>query len=600
MLATSDLHMQVTCFDYVKDREGRAGSLAKLAGLIDQARRDTGLCLLFDNGDTFQGTPMADYLAKEALDDINPMAEVMNLLGYDALGLGNHDFDLGLEYLDRASAACAAPTVCSNLKADSLPHLKPSALLERQVIASDGETYELRIGILSVLPYQTAVWNRKNLGKDALVLQPLQSLRDGALHLRDQGADIIVALAHMGIARIDEGDEEQNQVVAVAAIKEIDVVIGGHTHTRFPGPDHVDVPDVDTKTGKVSGKPTVLPGHGGSDLGIIDLTVVCEDKTGRWRIATSETRLCKVDTLAAEAPRILQLTSAVHEATRSYLAKPVAQMALPMNTYFALASPSPVLALMAEAKRHAIRIAVTGTEHAHLPLLAAASTPSTGGFEGPDNFVAFRGGQVLRRDIAGLNPFANQVWAVRTTGAQLIDWLERSAVLYNTLQPGLSDQLLIDPQVPGFRFDAIYGLSYLIDPTRPARFERSGRIRSEEPGRITDVRWQGAPIDPQQEFLVATTDHRAGGGGAFKPIGDDLIVVQNSISLETALLEYLDSAESDTIRTLQPWKFAPDLGVSAVLSTTPEALNHLDEIASLTPEPCGETEDGFALIRLHL
>ena len=111
--------MQLTSFDYVKDRPTANASLARLAGLIEVQRQEADLCLLLDNGDTFQGTPLGDFLAKSKDAPDNPMAQVMNHLRYDALGLGNHDFDLGLAYLVRSGSACNAPTVCTNERRES-------------------------------------------------------------------------------------------------------------------------------------------------------------------------------------------------------------------------------------------------------------------------------------------------------------------------------------------------------------------------------------------------------------------------------------------------------------------------------------------------
>lgn len=592
--------MQLIAFDYVRDKPSQSGSLAKLAGLMEKAREGADLCLLVDNGDTFHGTPMGDFIAKSTAETDYPMAEAMNFLGYDALGLGNHDFDLGLDYLARNTAACTAPVICTNLRTSSLPCLRPCAILDRLIRGSDGQDHALKIGILSALPYQTAVWNRKTLGGNATILCPVEALREGIERLRSEGTDLIIVLAHMGIAPVDETGKPNNELLAIASLEGVDAIVAGHTHTRFPGPDHAGVPGVDVETGRISGVPAVLPGHSGSDLGIIDLELTRLKATGQWHVVTSSSTLERVDRRARQSSEILRRAERLHRETRAYLAEPLAQKMEPMNTFFALADPSPVPALMAAAKLHTIGNAVTGTPYEHLPLLAAASTPSTGGFEGPDNFVAFAGGQIRRRDIAGLNPFANQVWAIRTTGAQLIDWLERSAVLFNRLRPDTPDQLLVDLQVPGFRFDAIYGLTYQIDPTRPARFGRTGHPRPQAQGRIRNVRWQGKPLDPEQVFLIATTDHRAGGGGAFQPIRDDLIVVKSPIILEAALLEYLQHPERHSSHDRGPWRFTPNLGVSAILQTSPEALSHLDQIAALTPEPCGETEDGFALIRLRL
>ena len=90
ILATSDLHMHLLSFDYVKSCANKAGSLAKIATLIRQAREEAAaaneICLLIDNGDTWQGNPLADILARGGVRKLHPMTRAMNYLHYDAVG----------------------------------------------------------------------------------------------------------------------------------------------------------------------------------------------------------------------------------------------------------------------------------------------------------------------------------------------------------------------------------------------------------------------------------------------------------------------------------------------------------------------------------
>ncbi|WP_295316557.1 5'-nucleotidase C-terminal domain-containing protein [Roseobacter sp.] len=604
LLATSDLHMQITSYDYVRDCAGEGPSLSRLATLIASARQEAAGAgresFLLDNGDILQGTPLAAYLAHSGRGTPNPVPECLQMLGYDAVGLGNHDFDHGLEYLDATLSRYRMPVVCSNLGGAGIPSIRPRAILEREVLCSDGTRRRLRIGVVSVLPRQTISWNRHQLSGRASLCDPVQATADAAKAARAEGADLIVVLAHMGIARFDEGVQPQNEIVEIARLGSVDAVIGGHTHLVFPGPDHETNRNTDSRQGKVYGKPVVLPGFAGSHLGLIDLDLAWPANGGSIRITRSESRLAKSATDTPEDPDVAALASEAHLATREHLNHEVGRLMRPMNSYFALAQPSPVSALIAETKRHVIRQAMAGSDLEELPLLASGSTASTGGFDGPDNFISLPGGPVKRRHIVGLDPYSNQVWAVRTTGARLTDWLERSVVIFNTLRREDPDQLLLNENIPGFRYDAIYGLNYDIDPTRPPKYDPAGRPGGTGEGRISNVTWKGRPLEPEQEFLVATSDHRTGGGGQLRAFSEDEIAFRGRAPLEDGLVSYLQAPDCAAVRGAAPWRFRPDLNVSAILLTSPDAVTHLSEIADLRPEPCGISENGFARIRLHL
>ncbi|AEI95464.1 2',3'-cyclic-nucleotide 2'-phosphodiesterase [Roseobacter litoralis Och 149] len=598
------MHMQMTCFDYVNDRPNHGGSLAKLATLIKKARyeaKETGAtCLLFDNGDTFQGTPLADLLARDQISGPHPMVAAMNALDYDAGGLGNHDFDYGSAHLNKLLLEQNTPIVCSNMISSELKTVKRHVILERALTDQNGKLETFRIGVLSSLPDKTALWNRHQLKDRVEFTPPIPALRSAAADLRAQGVDLVIVLAHMGFSFFDEGPEAQNLVHEVADLEDVDIVIAGHTHLRFPGPDHTGLKNVNTVTGHVHDTPVVQPGPTGNDLGVIDLTLQKTDTTAIWDMAGAKIALWPTDQSTREDAELVACTQSVHDQTRQHLGQQVTYIDKPMHSYFSLCHPSPIPALLAASKHQAIRKMVTGTQYADLPLLAAASAPSTGGFDGPDNFLFLANGKVERRHISGMNPYANHVWAVKTTGAQIRDWLERSALIFNTLAPDAPNQMLINPHIPSFRCDFIYGLSYTIDPSRPPRFDASGQIVPGARGRIDDIVWNNTPLQETQEFLVATTDHRASGGGLFKVFSPDEIVVHGHAPLQEAVMDYLSDPDFDALRATQPWSFPEGIGRTAILLTAPEAEHHLDDIARLKPEVCGQTDEGFLRIRITL
>lgn len=602
LLATSDLHMQVLDYDYVQDRPSDGGSLAKLARLIEQARADTDICLLVDNGDTLQGTPVADYLLMNGEVHANPMALAMNRLRYDVMGLGNHDLDFGIGPLADMLKQFDTRIVSSNVFAEGLPMVRKSVTLEAPVRGPEDTTVErLRIGFVSALPAATASWNRHHLADQARIDPALDAIIRAADELRQAGADIVVALAHMGITMGDDDDNPQNQIIDVAKLPQIDAVVGGHTHLRFPGPDYEDTPGIDCARGMIGDTPVVQPGTAGSDLGQIDLELVRQP--GGWRASSCRVALRSALPGAPEDPELAELAAPAHIATRNHLATEVGQIANAMNSYFALALPSPVIALIGSAMASATKSALERGQDAHLadlPLLSATSADATGGLDGPQNFVSLAAGIVRRRHVAGLNRYANQVWAVRTTGARVLEWLERSALIFNQLDVGKPDQLLINPKVAGFRFDTIFGLTYQIDPTQPAAYDIAGRRCTKSPGRVRNIHWQGKPLDPAQEFIVAASDHRVGGGGAYPAFAEDEIVLRGSSAIGDALLSHLKDLDCAAMHRAQPWRFADKLGVSAILQTAPAARHHLEEIALYSPQIAGTNSDGFLKVRLYL
>ena len=375
ILATSDLHMQMTCFDYVNNRSNHGGSLAKLATLIKEARAQAdeagATCLLFDNGDTFQGTPVADLLARGEVCGPHPMVAAMNALNYDAGGLGNHDFDYGSAYLNKLLVEQKMPVVCSNLRSGELETVRKHVILDRVLTDQHGTEETFRIGVLSTLPDKTALWNQHQLKDRVAFTPPIETLRAASAELRLQGVDLVIVLAHMGFSLFDEGPAAQNLVSEVAELEDVDVVIAGHTHLRFPGPDHAGLKHLDTVTGHVHGAPVVQPGPTGNDLGVIDLTCRKIQAKTLWDMAGAQVTLRPTDENTVEDSEVIACTQSVHDQTRRHLGQPVTRIEQPMHSFFALCQPGPIPALLAAAKHKAIARMVAGTRYAELPLLAA-------------------------------------------------------------------------------------------------------------------------------------------------------------------------------------------------------------------------------------
>ncbi|WP_051476383.1 bifunctional 2',3'-cyclic-nucleotide 2'-phosphodiesterase/3'-nucleotidase [Paracoccus sp. J39] len=599
ILATTDLHMHVLGYDYFADRpSGRLG-LSRAAALIAKARQSAPNCLLFDNGDGLQGSPMGDYLAEAGAlgpRQPHPAIAAMNALRYDAATVGNHDFSFGLGFLRRTLDEAEFPIVASNLRPRRPLPVQNHILLERQFRDRRDRPQRLRIGVLGFLPPQTVEWE-PGLKAEIEVQDILLAARAGIAALRRQGAHLVVALSHSGIGALAPAPMMENAATALAALPGIDLVIAGHTHRVFPSPDHPQGPGIDARRGTLAGKPAVMPGFWGSHLGLIDLRL--EPAGQGWRIADFT---CRAEPVGAEEdhPAVTGPALAAHRRTLRHFRRRIGRTERPLSSYFALIGEDPGLRLVTMAQRWHVRRALRGTRWQDLPILSAAAPFRAGGRGGPQHYTDVPAGRLTLRNIADLYLFPNRICAIRLTGAELHEWLERSASLFLRIEPGKPDQPLIDPEFPSYNFDIIDGLDWQIDLSRPPRYAPDGRLAHADSRRIGALSHRSRPVAPDQPFILVTNSYRLSDCGLFAPVAAGRPVLLDGTSRTREVLRRYVARR----RVLAPdsragWSFRPLPGTSVLFETGPAAALHLDGLSARV-EPAGMGPDGFLRLRLHL
>ena len=619
LLETTDLHANMVNYDYYRDEPTEAFGFAKTATLIKQAKEEAENVLLFDNGDLIQGTPLADYKAKTDVlqaGEVHPVYKAMNLLEYDAGNIGNHEFNYGLEFLDLSLEGAAFPYVNANVYIDDGDDdpsndenaYTPYLILDKTVTDESGAAHELKVGVIGFVPPQIMQWDRSHLLGEVIAKDIVETAEKFVPQMLEEGADLVIAIPHSGFGPTEAQGMEENASYLLSRVEGIDAILFGHSHTVFPSEQFAEEPNVDLEKGTINGVPSVMPGFWGDHLGVIDLTL--EGTEGDWNIVDSQVEARPIYDAENETPlveadqAVLDAVAEEHEGTLAYVRGEVAETTAPITSYFALVKDDPSVQLVNQAQTWYTENAVQGTEYDGLPILSAAAPFKAGGRAGADYYTDIAAGTLAVKNIADLYIYPNTLKVVKLNGAQVKEWLEMSAGQFNTLEPdGAADQPLINEEFPSYNFDVIDGVTYEIDVTAPPRFDADGMLINEDSSRIVDLQYNGEPVTEEQEFLVATNNYRASGGGNFPNLDGTTTVIDSPDENRQVIINYLTEEGTVNPSADDNWEFAPvQTETTATFEGGPDAQDYLESVQSDDEKVAylGAAEDGFALYELTL
>ncbi|GGT26728.1 multifunctional 2',3'-cyclic-nucleotide 2'-phosphodiesterase/5'-nucleotidase/3'-nucleotidase [Nonomuraea spiralis] len=521
VMGTSDIHSNALNWDYFKDaaysdKQGNTIGLAQVSSLVNKVRAERGAdhTLLFDSGDTIQGTPLAYYYAKvEPITETgrtHPMAKAMNAIGYDAVTLGNHEFNYGLPLLATWIKQMRAPVLGANaVQAKSgLPAYEPFVIKTMKVKGDK----PIKVGVLGLTNPGVAIWDKANVEGKLRFTDLVESARKWVPVIRGLGADVVVVTAHAGDSGMSSYGTDLPVENASALVAEqvpgIDAVLFGHAHNevaqRFV-------------TNKVTGQQVLLtePGKWGQRLSRLDFTLT--KQRGKW-VVTGKTSATLNTNTVTEDPKIVSLLKPQHDTTIGYVNKVVAKSAEELSAAESPYKDTPILDYIQQVQTETVKAALPDNT---LPVLSIAAPFS--------RTAVFPAGDVRVRDVAGLYVYDNTLLAIKLTGAQIKDYLEYSARYFNQLNPGDPvdvTKLTNAANTPDYNYDQLSGVSYDIDVAKPA-----GQ-------RIANLTFEGAPIPAGKEFVVAINNYRQSGGGGFPHVTNAPVLYNAQVEIRQALIEY--------------------------------------------------------------
>ncbi|NOH65306.1 2',3'-cyclic-nucleotide 2'-phosphodiesterase [Vibrio rotiferianus] len=620
IIETTDIHTNVMDYDYYKDQPSQQIGLSRAATLVKQAREEAVNSVLVDNGDLIQGSPMGDYMAAKGINagEIHPVYKAMNQLDYDVGNIGNHEFNYGLEFLKNSIDGANFPYVSANVfdKKTGEHYFKPYLIKTHTFKDTDGQSHEIKVGYIGFVPPQIMVWDKKNLEGKVFAEDITETAKKLVPQMKKEGADVIVAIPHSGISTDPYKLGAENSVYYLTEVEGIDAIAFGHSHAVFPGKDFAKLQGVDNAKGTINGVTAVMPGRWGSHVGVMDLML--KEKDGKWQVVEGQSEARPIFDKAnkkslAEADKgIVDALVDDHKGTREFVNQPIGQANDVMYSFLALVQDDPTIQIVNLAQKDYVERFIQGDpDLADIPVLSAAAPFKVGGRkDDPNGFTEVESGQLTFRNAADLYLYPNTLVAMKVKGKEVHEWLECSAGQFNHIDVNSTKpQSLINwDSFRTYNFDVMDGVNYRIDVTQPPKYDADCKVINPDSQRIVNLTYNGKPVDPKQDFIIATNNYRAY-SATFPGTGPDFIAFDSPDENRSVVAAYISRISKEqgevTPSADNNWSFAPiksdnKLDVRFETSPSDKAAQFIKEKGQYPMKRVATDEVGFAIYQIDL
>jgi 2',3'-cyclic-nucleotide 2'-phosphodiesterase / 3'-nucleotidase len=512
ILGTTDLHGNINPIDYYTDKPDNRG-LAKVATLIKRVRKEQPNTLLIDSGDTIQGSPLESFHSRKNNVRTDPMMLVMNSLNYDAMAVGNHEYNFGLKVLEKARGEAKFPWLSGNTydKATQRTHYKPYIVKD---VAG------VKIGILGLTTPGIPYWDNPPNYAGLEFHEPVAEARKWVTTLRTQEkVDVVVIAMHMGLGEdLRTGEPSPGQIPheneAISIAKEVpgvDVIFMGHTHR--------DVPSL-----YINGVLLTQANHWGRHLARVDLYL--QKQPSGWRVYAKSARTMPADDRVEPDPEVVKLAEPYDRQTQEWLGRVVSESPEELTAEDARFRDTAILDLVQKVQLEAGKADVS---------MVASFNQNARIDKGP----------VRVRDIAELYVYENTLVVLEVTGQQLKDALEHSAKYYTDYQPGKTPRELINDKIPAYNFDIAEGVTYQLDISKPIG------------SRIQNLRFKGQPLSLTRKLRLATNNYRVNGGGGYTMYKNAPVVYRSSEEIRELMVDWLERHKTIPTKPNNNWSIIP-------------------------------------------
>ena len=533
LIGTSDVHGNYFPYDFMGRKAGE-GSLARVAAFVAGQRDSLGCdrVVTLDCGDILQGQPSAYYYNFIDTAATHVCAAALNLIGYDAGTVGNHDVETGHAVYDRRAGQCRFPLLGANVTdvRTGNPYWRPYALIERG---------GLRIAVLGLVTPSIPKWLPETLWKGLRFEDMTETARRWMPVLRDrEKADIVVGLFHSGAGDPLAGGR-LNEHASLQVAREVpgfDLIVCGHDHRETCR----TVVNVAGDTVRV-----LNPGAGGMKVALADICVL-PAQAGKCRKTVSG-QLADIRPLTPDSAFCRQLDAAFR-AVRSFTGERIGYNATPLSTRPAYFGPSAFVDFI-----HSLQLKISGADISFAaPLSFDAGIPA---------------GDIRVSDMFNLYKYENLLYVMRMTGDEILRYLEFSYGRWTRRMSCAEDTMLNfrpDPAscdepwqrlaTPSYNFDSAAGLRYTVD------------LRKEEGKKITVLSLtDGRAFSPDSVYRVAVNSYRGNGGGDLLTRGAGIpkeelagrILWSTEKDLRYYLMEEIRRQGRMAPRPRNEWKFIP-------------------------------------------
>ena len=501
VVGTTDTHGRLRGWNYESNAPDPVRGLSRAATIVDSLRRAApGRVILIDAGDMLQGNSLT-YVAARVVpaDGPHPVIAAMNAMQYDAAAIGNHEFNYGVPFLERAVRQAKFPMLAANAyRPDGGVAFTQWTLVERG---------GARIGIVGATTPGSMVWDRDNLKGRVVIRDIVPELKSAVADVRAAGAAIVLVTVHSGLDgassydTVTTGVPSENVAARIAReVPGVDLILYGHSHQEMP----------DTT---INGVLLMQPKNWATSVAVAHLTLL--RTAGKWAVAQKDSRVIQ-SAGHAESPAVLAATDAAHRATVAWVTTPIGRTTVSWRADSARVVDTPLIDLILETERKA-----TGAD---LASTAAFSLDAS-----------LDSGAITAARLQALYPYDNTLRAVRITGRQLRDYLEHSARYYRTAADGTPS---VDPSVAGYNFDIVAGANYTLDLSRPV-----GQ-------RVTTLEFKGRAVAPTDSFTLALNNYRQTGGGGYSMLSGAPVVYDRNEEIRQLLVD-----EVKKRGTVNPWNY---------------------------------------------